>query len=768
MRRGQIALYVVIGVVLLLLILILFLLTRSPDSDIATPEVRAVAPVSEFIASCTEVSLERLLRTAGANGGFLETNHLRRSPRAYDAEVVAFPPQVVPYWSHVKPCGNILGCEASEQPPLCKRGAPCPITVIVQNDHPSLQEQLEAALPIELEACLNDFENLQDQFEVERTGMLDVEVLFTQSGVLGTVDMPVVITELASGQRVTLTEFTGEADVDMVRLYTLAHQLADAERRTAYLERLTLHLLSVYSGVDQPLPPMRAVTLLGEENFWIRTQVEQVIAEEVLPWTSFIQVVNAMGNFVPIWPSEEKMASMTELEQQLYAGIFTYLYLNVSEEIHPELSARFFYPGTKPYLSINGGQELLKPRSADTGGLVSRIAGVFINDYRFRYDLAYPVIVTLTDAEAFDGKGLDWSFALEANIRRNKPLNRSASADDFLILDEQIDFTSPLQRVENTLLIKTRDKYTLEPLPFARVSYSCGEEYFIGESDENGELVTTLPYCRYGGVLLYSKEGYMGSGLEYDNYQEGITKSFQLELWPLRNVTLTMMKRTPAQVEELSGRTLTQALVREHRAMLNASDMVILNFKRIKETPYDEDVPFVGFFTFSVEEHVSTFDLDAKRRELEQLQAEGLLTAQDVEDWLVALNQSLNLTLSGQEPVVHAELAPGSYEIEAFLLYTEPFTIPEETRDFCADPLCLSRQEMTLNATNFTTWLNGGAMINASEPWLLSESTLYRFDEYVLYVLERELPANWHDLEEYDTPEDFLRSKRLMQMPSFE
>jgi hypothetical protein len=778
MRRAQTTIFVILGIALLIIVALFLLRTRVSTSEHSLDAARA-APVRALVTSCAEQSLENLLRRAGANGGYLDTSKLRHAYLATDSDIVSFPPQEVAYWSHLRPCQESeLGCEASEQPPLCKSGV-CPVNSFGAN---SLQQQLETALPAEVERCIENFRLVSDQFTVERKGPATASIQFTEGEVVASLTMPVLITEKDSGLSLLIEEFSAKNAVDLVSLYRLANALAQGERDTAYLERLTLHLISIYSGTDQPLPPMRDVTILGQKRYWSRTQVEQVLQDEVLPWTSFIQVPNALAGFAPIWPSANESQTMTQEEQEMYAGIFQDLYVKTGNETYPDFKARFFYPYSKPYLSINGGQELLKPRSADVGGFLQKIVGLFMNDYRFRYDLSYPVIVTLTDTAAFDGKGFDWAFALEANIRRNEPVNRSMTTSQFLLANERVDLTSPQQRVRNTVRISTFDKQTQEPLPYTRVSYRCGDEFFIGETDERGILLTRLPYCRFGGVLLYSRDGYLGSGLDYDNYEEDITKEFRLELWPLRNVTVTLKKRTPEDIAALMNDTLTYESVRENSHELNESDLAVFNLERIKETPYDDDIPLVGFTTFSAAAQNLTVALEERRSELESYVAQGLLSQAEMDDYLASYANQTPTAAPAQQRVTML-LAPGAYKVESFLIYRKQITIPEETREFCligGGPICLKKQHFTMNETNFTSWLSGGASLNEGAPYNLGANTLYRTTalptaslaaaslSMTFYVLEQPRPATWKDLEEYQTPEEFLAGKELLQEPTTE
>ena len=747
MRRAQVTLFVLLGLALLIIILLGFFLLR-PQLRLSEADRERVAPVTSLVEQCLSDRLEQLLRTAGANGGHLNTSTLRHSPLTWSSDTVPFAPQDVAYWSHVVTCPESdLGCEASAQPPLCKRGSPCPLKVDDRlTKGKSIQEQLEQALPGTVDECLDDFSAVSDRFTVERRGPSSAKLLISDERVSATLNLPLQVTEPGSNAAVRLDEYTATADVRLPLIYGLANKYADAERQTAFLERLTLHLLSIYGDIDSAIPPMRAMTLLGQKRYWTRSQVERVLQEEVLPWTGFLQSPNAMANFAPVWPSPTETASLSQDEQTMYAGIFFPLIVKLEEEpYHDDIAAQFFYPGTKPYLSINGGQELLKPRSAETGGFFQKLIGVFLNDYRFKYDLRYPVIVTLTDTSAFNGRGYDWSFALEANIRKNAPLNRSGAASKLVLVDESVDAAAPQQRVQNTIIIAAKDERTGKPLAATSISYQCGDEYFIGETDESGQLATRLPYCRYGGALLYSREGYMGSGILYDNYEEEVTRRLNVGLWPLRAITVTVRKLTGAG-----------------DIPLNESDLVIANFARVKAAEYDEDIPLAGFLSLSLQQQNLTADIEAKRLQLEQLKEQGVLTEEDVRAYLDALNQSPTSLQAPPQPTATLLLAPGNYTLDAFLLYNTPFSIPSEKRTYGT---FLSKKTVVLPEQNFTSWLSGAASLNGSEPFVLTPEQLYQSTNLTLFVVEQPIPKNWAELEKYKTPAEFLAGMRQKEEP---
>jgi len=720
MRRGQITLFILIGLVVLLFLLLFLHLHMRVENTI---EPVRIAPVEHLVRQCTADSLEHLLRRLGANGGLLNTSRLRHRPNAWESDTVSFPPQDVPYWSHVRPCSqNALGCEASAQPPLCKQGSSCPLTINTPYlSGPSVQEQLEEALPDAVRRCVANFSSIREDLEITTRGEPSADVFIGTERVTATLHWKIFITDSLTGKHATLKDFTEDADVNLPRLYSLANDIANTERNVSFLEHFALHLIAVYSGVDQPIPPLRAVELFGQKHYWVRSEVERLFRDEILPWMNFIQVPNALAGFVPIWPSEEGSSK----DEQFYAaGIYQYLNMKPNDEVYPDYAVRFLYPYVKPYLSINKGQEILGPRSAETGSFFQKIIGVFMNDYRFRYDLAFPVLVTITDEDAFDGKGYDWTFALEASIRRNAPLNRSSTASNFRVRNTNIDPLSPFQRVANTIHFSTTNHFTGDALSGVRLMYECGKVYYVGETNASGELTTRLPYCRFGGVVRYSKEGYLGSGAAYDNYEEGLTKDFRFSLWPLQTLTFSVKKLVGSQLRELGPH-----------------DQVLVTFTRLNETPYDEEAPLGGFYTFSIAN--ITRAAENKQADLVRMRDKGLISEAQYQQWLDALNESFEFQ---KQPSVTAKLPPGNYTVDAYLLYFEPFTIPETKKSYGSWPF---KKTITLPEQNFSVWMSGGAVINESRPFEVLPDTLYAANNLTFVVKEEPVPKSWEDLEQY-------------------
>src|SRR3989338_3571294 len=155
------------------------------------------------------------------------------------------------------------------------------------------------------------------------------------------------------------------------------------------------------------------------------------------------------------------------------------------------------------YFDLNCKGERCVPSSAN-----SLISFFGIQQYRFAYDMSFPVMVEVQDPFALNGQGYTFSFFLEGNIRNTKPM--------------PADF-APLERAsltERSLLCDTRTSGNVsvdvvsasakKPVEDAQVLYTIiGESCFIGATDADGTLKEKFP-VGVGGVINVIKDGYIG------------------------------------------------------------------------------------------------------------------------------------------------------------------------------------------------------------------------------------------------------------------
>jgi len=146
-----------------------------------------------------------------------------------------------------------------------------------------------------------------------------------------------------------------------------------------------------------------------------------------------------------------------------------------------------------------------------------------MRDFRFLYDLSYPIVVRLEDPEAFDGDGFVFTFALEVNIRNNRAFGPGKT----LLSQPGVGlslFGNPELWASGNITVETKDASDGEPLPGVIITYSCaGARAMIGqtelvEDNTSSRLVSQFPLCT-GGLLNFYKPGYLGYNVPMNTYE---------------------------------------------------------------------------------------------------------------------------------------------------------------------------------------------------------------------------------------------------------
>ncbi len=780
-RRGQITIFIILAIIILFVTALYFyvqssaLKVRPPVEQLEVSE--EVQPVQSFVTQCLGTVSRDALIKLGNNGGYIDPATISglhiRSP-AYLSDALVWSPQTMPYWYYLQDdcqtTNSPYGCLQTRKPPLCAPGVAC---VIPGSNGPhSIEEQLNGYIESHITDCINQFSSLKDRFSIT-AGAITADTQVNEKDVTVKLSYPLDITPTGTTNHIKIPYFVVKEPVKFKEMYLFATEIYEAEMNTTFLESMTLNLISLYSGIDEKLlPPLSGMQLFSpDKKYWVRSSVQSQLQNDVLPYMDFIQIVNA-GNAKPIHSSGTDPNYLPYEE-----GMYRSLAVKVSNTTHFDLKANIQYPYADVYLRI-GDSEVIKPKNINVGdGFIVKMAGLFINDYGFKYDLSYPVIVTVQDPGAFNGQGYRFSYAMEANIRQNVPISGNITIIGFGNGTRALALDSALQKPNRTITITSIDKHTRAPLDGVIIYYRCGPQYTIGQThlENNGAaalLSARMPFCEQGGEIVYEKPGYLGSAFPYNNNDGNDDQSFTIALWPLANKTVQILKRTPTNIDRIRRSGTGLAVYRTEATPLAENDTVLLTFNKIKENPLETDVPLVGFMAFAGG-NTSTItvpqqDMYSQQQIIEGYYANGTINA-SMRDYMLSqlnLNENLSQETIIPETAHDFDLAPGTYLIDATLLYTGTIAIPKETRTFCMgiDSFagCLGQKKsVDLPPQNFTAWMTGGATLN----FTLSENDVYAAGNLTLYVLEIPQPTNWEMIENAPTPQEYQQGKNMMVLP---
>ncbi|RMF54477.1 hypothetical protein D6745_05230, partial [Candidatus Woesearchaeota archaeon] len=424
------------------------------------------------------------------------------------------------------------------------------------------------------------------------------------------------------------------------------------------------------------------------------------------------------------------------------------------------LSVRFIYLGWPFYFEISPrNDELLEPETQVTSYPMGILPPSQTNYYEFFYDLSIPVIVEIRDDSAFSdspytSKGYSFFIALEANIRdnidltswlygngtlgpwdynhvtynlpgemevpdQNNPNNTQVVPIRNITKSMFCDFD---QAVSGNVTFNVKDASDDSMLEGVSVYFACGDydTCFIGTT-ENHTFSSTFPMC-IGGHLVFEKEGYMkkkvmgvstlpGQPLDIgDVYLEPfITKNFTVNkysmYWAYPNGfgPIIMFPETPDN--------------------LSVNDSLMINIKRVKETPY---VP--------------------------------------------SFSQSFRIDSSNYNKPIGIRLVPGKYDVTIIYTDNNGFVIPKKCKHICKGWGCILVDEyIPEDDIEMIPAMMGGVYINNNTGgyWRVSRAELASDKQVEFNIVRFVTPPCLDEMEELGKLENYSKTFYSVLRPRF-
>ena len=527
-KRGQVTIFIIVGFILLTAVALVFYLSSVGDKTTIDEQISQekklpgeLDSVRVSIKKCLKDTSLEGLKLAGMQGGWISTKsdfvvskEFNFNPDPTLADGIKENSMGVPYWYMMESSNSCSGdCNFESLKPSLKSDE---ISGEDRSgDDYSIEAQMDRYIKREMPKCLeNVYEEYEGRFDIKEKTSLNPTTTITPKEVLVVLDYEVEVSDQQ-------TESTVEGSYVRLQfpfadIYDLAEEIRSAERQYNFIERGVMNMISVYGGVDSDkLPPIAATTTeMGKMVVWSETAVKNKLKNEVL--VPGVQSLKLPG-------TENYRATQQAPEgvfERMAYGMVSSFSTPILNETHPEYSVNFVYLDWPLYLDITPSNgDLLEPQktSADFSGL----AEMFIQNYEFRYDMTFPVMVMIETEEAHEfekGKYL-FQYAVEPNIRNNRPFTSQDSIPGVSSEQESL-WGDHSQRLSGNITIISRDKKTQEALPGVKVKYICGEESTtIGSTKLNESGVAVLkekfPIC-IGGLVQFDKQGYQKYTVRFD------------------------------------------------------------------------------------------------------------------------------------------------------------------------------------------------------------------------------------------------------------
>lgn len=467
-KKGQVTLFIILGIVIVIVIGALFALRglavssrlyNERGESVSVPV--QLAPVTDVISDCIENTALEALNLMGLQGGYINIPQdilARSTLNIFSNSLYVNKGLQVPYWSYE----SISGVQKENVPTQTQ-----------------MQDELSSYINDNLQSCFSlDIEAFEDQgYEIATQDDISATSNIKDDYVEVRVEYPVDI-KLKDVQKKVQTHYR-KIDTNYGKLYKLALGILKEENTGYFLENKTLDVMYVYDDI-----PTSGGSLDCTPRVWTKQQIQDSLKNYLVDNVAAIDIEGTKDAF------SEKY------------------FLVRSTEAYPQASVDFVFSSSYPFeMKINGGEEIVSEESVSgRTSATSLLLGVFcLNNYNFIYDIKYPVLVVLSDDSSRNPAIFE--FANQVIIKNNQPKQNRLYVSENILPD-----TQRICRYTSTnATIYAIDQSTGELVSDAKISFNCvGATCDLGstKTDSVGEvsLFAGLAPCYNGEMVAYHKD----------------------------------------------------------------------------------------------------------------------------------------------------------------------------------------------------------------------------------------------------------------------
>jgi len=508
-RKGQLTVFIILGIILLLSIATVIYFTQQRttapiERTITVPE--EVEQVYDYVATCVEQIGKNGLITLGTQAGYISVPPvIANNPNAHvNADPLGV--RITPYWYY----------EGEDRTPTLE----------------NMQRDLALYVKNELPGCVGTFASFEDQFDI--TPMSDIlpVVTFTEQEVIIEVSWRL---DIATQDRVIqLTDFIYSTPLRIKQMHELARKTMETENKEGWLENLTVDLI-----VANPNIPVSGLEFSCAVKRWhletIKDQLERTLHYN-LPQ---IRIANTQTPppLAPPGKYEDLRERAGAIEEDLIAEREPNWPDDTPEDAfevnrmtfdvgaqRSDLKAAFVFPAEgRLFVNAQPNQGGVMS-TAQMKGPQKYLRFLCMNQWHFAYDVIYPVKMVIRDDTAFFGEGFVYQFAFPVIIEDNRESRQFFGLKKFQIPDEGIPFcdTRGTQNVDVRVTGFTEGGLVDEELAGANITYQCvSRTCQLGATYSDGSgairLTSTLPEGCSNPTIRATKDGYLpGSAIARD------------------------------------------------------------------------------------------------------------------------------------------------------------------------------------------------------------------------------------------------------------
>jgi len=749
-KSGQLTVFMIIGILILFTFAGIFYVTNLTVEETFTAEGEIVVsavpktfePIQEFTENCINSIAKNGLVLIGEQGGYIypETVGEFSETDMTNYDGVSLGSVNVPYWHYnIQPNDNNVVVYSSHKPEL----------VTVEDPVMSIEGQLESYLEENIDSCLQEFSAFSGQgFEIDYVSGVenkDATVKISDYHIGFWLNTKVVAEKEGAEQEIS--QFYVKVPLNLKHFFDVAGLITDTEKRTNFLERQGMELISVYGHKDNSY--LAPVSDLGYDlyslHYWDEGSLKQKIKGLLTSYVPLLRYLGSENFHQPVMYKTNLMAqkSLDNMVLPLFGA--------------DDLGINFDYFAWEPYFKVNSDESgAVKPEHIF---IKYGVLNYGQQRYETHYSVSYPVLVTLRDDDAFGGEGYNFVFALESNIRNNEPAIAEEVIEPY---PKTISALSCNEDHRNTELITSVvvDSYTKEPVEMVNIGFSIPEQADceIGMTDKNGVVKENYPVA-YGGVVNLVHPEYLSEYYPlntYKNKDNPLLIGYAVANFVDYSKVIEMHKRKVVNLQ-VKKKNLQKCVT---SLMCETSIPLLIATGGIVKQDFCEMGDQVCFFNDGVNaflgDPVYEFNVNgslAKEHKYYFTGAEEELSPDEevtlnfervggFNDLLVSESFTSVISISGNE-TQPLELVPGIYKVTAMNTINEEVIIPKEERCTPYSIITWDTEECyDLDESTMEGYLSGGLGWDEEGSYLeITTEDLYTSENLTFYILDQNIKS---------------------------
>ena len=487
-KRGQITVFIVIGLIVLLTYFLLSYYKKESieERELIQPEL---IPVQEYVQTCTKGLAKEAIELIGLNGGYIYfPSWVENNPNSY---LALSPIKDIknPYWWYD-------GKEAI--PPL-----------------DFMSKQISDYTKANMPACLNNFSAFGDKYNIIKLGDLDVITEIGEEDVTIKSIYPIEVQDKFNKTLAKLQKYIVVVPIRLKKVYELANKIMERENKDFFIEKKAIDLISLD---DDEIPTIGMEIMCGKKR-WLVEDVENKLKQLLSVNLPFIKIKGANfkedSKITPYQLQDTNPFSESDLYNDSY---YNYHYIwDISPITYPNMRVSFNYDpkwDMKFYVRPNKGK-YIESNSQKSGQIMSLLC---FHLWHFTYDAIFPVKATIVDDKTEKNDEYVFNFAFKAQINHNMPDRTSFSMTTFDTTDTYLE-EEYCADLTNEITIYAQDEATKDYIRNVNLTFTCGrytcnmgatKSYW--EEDPSGipKLRQKFPYCA-NGIIKGSRSDYDGN-----------------------------------------------------------------------------------------------------------------------------------------------------------------------------------------------------------------------------------------------------------------